>query len=69
VCLFRLAGHRGQPFRGGASPNLADITCFGIMRSLQNYDAGRDIMNPSNTSPEFVQWYRAVEARVNEGGK
>lgn len=62
-----MAGNGAQPFRGGNKPNLADITCFGVIRALQNYDAGRDIMNPANTSPEFVAWYRAVEDRVHKG--
>ena len=61
-----ISGNRGQRFRGGAQPNLADITCFGVIRSLQNYATGRDIMNPANTSKEFVDWYRNVEQIVTK---
>lgn len=59
-----MAGNKGADFRGGANPNLADITCFGVFRSLQNYATGHDVMNPANTSPEFVAWYKRVEQRV-----
>ena len=67
ICFSsRISGNRGQRFRGGAQPNLADITCFGVIRSLQNYATGRDIMNPANTSKEFVDWYRNVEQIVTK---
>ena len=59
-----IGGNKGLQFRGGAQPNLADITCFGVMRSLQGYETGRDIMNPLNTSPQFVKWYKDMEQRV-----
>lgn len=56
---------QGQAFRGGAQPNLADITAYGVMRALQGYETGRDVMTPANTSARFVEWYKEMDRRVN----
>jgi hypothetical protein len=63
----RIAGNDGHPFRGGSSPNLADLTAFGVYRALQPYATGRDVLNPANTSPAFVQWFEDVRKQVEAG--
>lgn len=63
---FVQAFPQGQPFRGGAQPNLADITAYGVMRAIQGYETGRDVMNPHNTSERFVEWYKQMDRRVQE---
>jgi len=61
-----LAGNNGAPFRGGSSPNLADLSCFGVFRALEPYPVGRDVMNPEKTSEEFVAWYKRMQQVVGK---
>lgn len=55
---------QNTPFMGGSEPNTADVTSFGVWRSLMGFQPGRDILNPKNSSESWIMWYKRMEERV-----
>jgi microsomal prostaglandin-E synthase 2 len=49
-----------RPFLGGAQPNLADITTFGVLRAVEGIEAHSDAMQHSN----IKEWYGRMKERV-----
>lgn len=56
----------GAPFAGGASPDLADLSAFGVWRAVRGTDTFGDAMGGSAALRE---WYARVEAAVGPGAR
>ena len=55
----------GEPFLGGARPNLADIEVFGMLRSIRGLDTWREVLAPDAAgAAPIAAWYARMEARV-----
>jgi microsomal prostaglandin-E synthase 2 len=52
----------GRPFLGGAAPNLADLSVFGVVRSVVGTDTFMDLMHETQIGP----WYERMMAAVGE---
>ena len=50
-----------QPFCGGASPNLADLAVFGVMRAVKTFETFEDA---TRRVPRAGEWYRRMEKEV-----
>ena len=50
-----------QPFCGGASPNLADLAVFGVMRAVKTFETFEDA---AREVPRAGEWYRRMEKEV-----
>jgi microsomal prostaglandin-E synthase 2 len=59
----------GRPFLGGAAPNLADLSTFGVVRSVVGTDTFMDLMHNTGIAPWYERMMAAVgePARVAEG--
>ncbi|GIL61952.1 hypothetical protein Vafri_16311 [Volvox africanus] len=59
----------GRRFAGGDSPNLADLSAFGVIRAVRKTGAFRDLMENTRLAPWFAAMEEAVggSARVNPG--
>lgn len=55
-----------RPFAGGASPNMADLAVFGVIRSVVGTDTFRDLMLNTGIAPWYERMFNAVgdSARV-----
>jgi glutathione S-transferase len=49
-----------HPFHGGDSPSAADVTVFGVLRSIHDYDVFADMV--ANTT--VAAWYNRMAAAV-----
>ncbi|EXB60646.1 Prostaglandin E synthase 2 [Morus notabilis] len=56
---------KGRQFLGGSSPNLADISVFGVLRPIRHLQSGRDMV--SNT--RIGEWYNRMEGAVGESSR
>lgn len=45
---------QGTPFLGGASPNLADISAFGVLNSMEGCDAWKDCVEHTKIGTWFL---------------
>lgn len=68
--LYRMAdewiqGLDGKPFMGGASPSLADIEAFGVIRSVVGTDTFHDLQH--NT--EISSWYERMMGAIGESSR
>lgn len=54
-----------RPFMGGEKPNLADLSVFGVIRSVTGTDTFMDLMH--NT--EISLWYERMMAAVGESSR
>lgn len=57
-----LAAVGDKPFHGGAVPSTADVSVFGVLRSVHDYDVFSDMLR--NTS--LAGWYDRMAAAVGE---
>ena len=55
----------GQRFMGGDTPNLADLSLFGVIRSVTGTDTFMDLMHQTKIAP----WYEAMMAAVGESSR
>ena len=53
--------HEGQPFFGGASPDLVDFAAFGYMRSVSPYPQFASLTDHA----AGMAWYNRMEATLN----
>lgn len=51
---------KGQPFLGGAHPNLADLSAFGVLRAVESTPTFADAMAHS----KIKGWYDRMVAAV-----
>ena len=54
------ASHDGQPFFGGASPDLVDFSAFGYMRSISPFPQ----FNLLTDHESGMAWYKRMEATL-----
>lgn len=47
---------------GGNEPNLADLSVYGVLNSIEGCDAFKDVMNNTKLGP----WYNAMKERVTK---
>lgn len=52
----------GGPFFGGATPDLADISVFGVLRSIEGYDVFADVMANTHVRDWYARMVQAVGA-------
>lgn len=59
--------HKGTPFLGGNQPNLADLSVYGILNSIEGCVAFKDLLEHT----EIGKWYSAMKNTVSqhEGAK
>ena len=50
---------------GGSSPNLADISAFGVLRPIRHLQSGKDMVE--NT--RIGGWYNHMEKAVGESSR
>uniref|UniRef100_A0A7S1TM94 Prostaglandin E synthase 2 n=1 Tax=Erythrolobus australicus TaxID=1077150 RepID=A0A7S1TM94_9RHOD len=57
-----------KQFLGGDEPNLADLSVFGVLRSIEKYDTFRDMMANSKVEPWYTRMKEVVagSSRVAE---
>lgn len=60
-----VSGLGGKPFMGGDKPNLADVSAFGVIRSITLTDTFMDLMH--NTS--ISAWYERMMEAVGESSR
>ena len=58
-------GLQGQPFMGGATPSLADIEAFGVIRSITGTDTFHDLQHNTRISP----WYERMMKEVGDSSR
>ena len=51
-------------FAGGAKPNLADLTVYGVFHSIEGTDAFSELLMHPRIAPKFKKWYTAVKEHV-----
>ena len=56
---------QGRSFLGGAAPNLADVSVFGVLRSLEGYPTFDDMV--ANT--DILPWYERMAAVVGASAR
>ncbi|KAI4454252.1 microsomal prostaglandin e synthase-2 [Holotrichia oblita] len=52
----------GMPFLGGMKPNLADLSVYGILSSIEGCDAFRDLLSNSNVGGWYFQMKNVVNS-------
>ncbi|KAK9711413.1 Glutaredoxin [Popillia japonica] len=55
----------GRPFLGGMKPNLADLSVYGILSSIEGCDAFKDLLSHSNIGGWYVEMKNVVNSRKN----
>ena len=55
------AAHNGEPFFGGASPDLVDFAAFGYVRSISPYPQFEQLTD----HVDGMAWYHRMEATLN----
>lgn len=55
----------GRPFMGGASPGLADVALFGVLRAVRGFDTFRDAVAHTQVGP----WFGRMEAAVGPSAR
>jgi microsomal prostaglandin-E synthase 2 len=55
-----VSGLGGRPFMGGDKPNLADISAFGVIRSITCTDTFLDLMHNTKISGWYERMMKAV---------
>jgi microsomal prostaglandin-E synthase 2 len=50
----------GRPFLGGASPDLADLAVFGVVRAVTGTDTFNDLMQNSRIGGWYARMFEAV---------
>lgn len=53
---------KGTPFLGGDKPNLADISVFGVLSSIEGCGAFEDL----KTNTSIGQWFQAMKMNMKE---
>lgn len=53
---------KGTEFMGGNEPNLADLSVYGVLNSIEGCDAFKDVMNNTKLGP----WYNAMKEKVTK---
>lgn len=53
---------QGTPFLGGKSPNLADISAFGVLNSMEGCDAWKDCLDHT----KIGAWFSANKSIVDK---
>ncbi|VVA28642.1 PREDICTED: prostaglandin E synthase [Prunus dulcis] len=53
----------GRPFLGGSNPNLADLSVYGILCTIEGLISGKDMIQ--NTS--IGEWYTRMGSAVGRG--
>lgn len=56
---------KGRQFIGGSSPNIADISVFGVLRPIRHLQCGKDMVG--NT--RIGEWYNRMERAVGESSR
>jgi microsomal prostaglandin-E synthase 2 len=59
------SGLAGRPFMGGDKPNLADISAFGVIRSITGTDTFLDLLHNTGISG----WYERMMKLVGESSR
>ena len=54
-----------RPFMGGARPNLADLSMFGVIRSVTGTDTFMDLMHKTSIS----SWYERMMSVVGPSAR
>ena len=54
-----------RPFMGGKKPNLADLSVFGVIRSVTGTDTFMDLMHKT----EISAWYERMMAAVGPSSR
>jgi len=54
-----------RPFLGGAAPNMADLSVFGVLRAIARTPAFNDMMTHSCIAP----WYKRMEEAVGPSAR
>lgn len=54
-----------KDFLGGSQPNLADVSVFGVMRSIIGLDTFDDVMKHTDIEP----WYKRMEQAVGDSSQ
>ncbi|KAL6765880.1 glutathione S-transferase [Haematococcus lacustris] len=55
----------GQPFLGGAEPNLADLSAYGVLKAVWHTPTFEDAMQFS----KIAAWYQRVEAAIGQSAR
>lgn len=58
---MRAVNSKGTTFLGGDSPNLADLSAYGVLSSIEGCDAFTDLLNNTNIG----KWYEPMKQVVN----
>ncbi|XP_043215213.1 prostaglandin E synthase 2-like isoform X1 [Amphibalanus amphitrite] len=59
--------HRGTPFLGGERPNVADVSVYGVLSSIEGCDAFQELLQHTKIGPWFARMKEAVTK--HEGGR
>ena len=54
-----------RKFMGGETPNLADLSLFGVLRAVKGFDTHADVMAHTALRP----WYERMEAEVGASSR
>ena len=70
ICMYTISfvyiiAPSDKPFHGGATPSRADITMFGVLRSISDYDVFSDLV--ANT--RVALWYERMAAAVGPSSR
>lgn len=60
-----IAAVGSKPFLGGDSPNLADLSLYGVLRAVEGTNAWKDCMQHSQVQP----WYQRMESAVGPSAR
>lgn len=68
--LFKVAdewseGLQDRQFMGGEAPNLADLSAFGVIRSITGTDTFMDLMHQTKIS----EWYEHMMGAVGDSAR
>ncbi|KAG6458005.1 prostaglandin E synthase 2 [Manduca sexta] len=55
---------KGTPFLGGEKPNLADITVYGVLSSIEGCQAFKDLRS---TNAAVAKWYDDIKQAIHNG--
>ncbi|XP_022832762.1 prostaglandin E synthase 2 [Spodoptera litura] len=57
---------KGTPFLGGDKPNLADVTVFGVLSSIEGCTAFQDLKNNTAVEKWYYETKNAIERRMGK---
>lgn len=55
-----LNGMGSKPYLGGGTPNVIDVSVFGVLRSIHGLDTFHDVMENTDIAPWFERMVKEV---------